>query len=337
MNQRSKERCDLFIGNRDLAQQGFTWDYSENQAMTAILCTAWNKDVDITLIRGCRRVIRNDMENFSYIQERVLLPAATMLALSIDSRQTFGGLKKLYLMLLEHGFKPSIYLMLGTLSVAKYMPENTFEAIVESAVAIKTKLSKDSWFKGLHLEDEVEEVIAVWTVSIGDADTYLSTAKKAWEYLKDQLTVSNMIHVINNNLFSRQKPEKLQSICEDIKEMYQIFSDMGFKLNQGLEDAPLTTLAILTQSPQKAVEDVLEVYKYLQQRLSFHGGHITREQYLLYAAALTEMEYIECMENGDYIHQHPGEAFSLLNISLTMTMAHHAGAFKSEENPNGVK
>lgn len=312
-------KCDLFVQNHKLMLQGFTWDYPILQELTAILCTAYNETVDIHNISSCKRVIRNNMAGFSYVSESALLPTATIMALAPNSEKIFGKLKTVYQMLLQEGFQPSVYLMLSSVIIAMYRKRDEFLDIAKNAKIFYARLINEDWFRALNKEQDYAEMTAIWYAYIGEADKYIENGKQCYKFLKDKLPVRNIVHVIHNNLLMNSL--EIEQQCNELLAVYDAMESRGHCVRNGFEDLPLTVLALGFGDDKDVVDEVLKVCDYLQNQTELKYCNIPEARYLLYAAAILEVFYIDSLTSGVCRTKKCGEEFIAMNTALIMSMA----------------
>lgn len=315
---RLQEKCDLFTQNRQVMQNGFTWDYPAVQGLSAVLCTVSGKHVDINQIRACRKVLRESLVEFGEVDGPALISAATMLALSGEPEKVLKKMLRLYQMFVDQGFHPSIYVMLTVLNIVKYTDEDQFEELVVQAVAAYEKVRTNAWFASVDITETYKEIFAI-AFAEADTDAYIDKTKQCYERLNVFLpSWESVVMVTDGLLMNSSQAEKK---CDYVIRLYHKLKEKGYEFVDDFEFCVLGVLALVCETTDTAVDDIIEVCNYLENQPVLKAFDGRRDQYLTYASILVEAQYIENIENQQYIIEFSSEVFTMMNISLIMNMA----------------
>lgn len=316
-------KCDLFIHNRQEMQKGFTWDYPAVKGLSAMLYTVCGQKVDINYIRTCRKMLRQELAATGYVEGQALISAATLLALSKDSVRRFQHMMKLYNMFVHSGFQASVYTLIIALNIAEYKDESQYEAIVERAADTYEKLMHNEWFAKLDLQQAYKEVCAVSFAEM-DSEAYFEKTRKCYSILEEVLPTWGSIYVVTDALLINSS--NAEKKCRYVIDIYNKLRQAGYEFREDFEYSVLGVLALVCDSTDRAVEDVITVCRYLESRSEFNQFNMQRDQYLTYAAMLVEAQYIEDIELGQYISEFVGDVFVTMNISIIVNMVENASS-----------
>lgn len=314
-------KCDLFVHNRQEMQKGFTWDYSSIKGLAAMLCTVSGRKVDINYIRTFRKFLRAELAVTGYVEGQALLSAATLLALSEDGVKLFQRMMRLYNMFVARGFEASVYILMSTMNIAKYKDESEYADIVDKAAEIYRKMMGNEWFCKLDLKYAYKEVFAISFAEM-DSEFYIEKAQQCYAILGNALPTWESVFVVTDTLLiNSSQPEKK---CEYVISIYNKMQALGYGFQYDFEYSVLGVLALVCETTDKAVSDVIAVCDYLESRNELKEFNLQRNHYLTYAALLVESQYIDDTELNQYMSEFAGEVFVTMNISLIVNLVENA-------------
>lgn len=316
-----QEKCDLFIQNRQVMQNGFTWDYPAVKGLSAMLCTAGGKTVDISRIVSCRKVLRDALVELGEVESQALISAATLLVLTGEPEKVFRKMMLLYQKIVDQGFQPSVYIMLTVLNIVKFKDESEFDTLVAQAADAYAAVKSNEWFSSVDISDTYKQLFAV-SFAEEDIDTYIEKTRQCYDALDPILPSWESVVMVTDALLmnSFQAEEK----CEYVIRLYKKMRDKGYEFEDDFEFSVLGGLALVCEATDKAVEDVIEVCDYLEKHPGMKNYRGKRNQFLTYAALLVEAQNIEAIEMQQYVSEFASEAFVMMNISMIMNMVENA-------------
>lgn len=319
MNTLLTEKADLFTANRLKMQQGFSWEYPAMNGLVAMLYTVYGKELDIDLIRSCRRVMRPKLAEQGLLEDPGIIAASAMISLADDPVEAYRNTNILYGMFLEKGFKPSLYILLASINIAKHHVDGEFAHMVEKAAAAYRYLESIYSIDAYGLNQTYKETLAV-TFSEDGAEAYTKKASYCFGLLRDQLPNENAAMILTDTILATQRD--IDETCRIALRLLVLFKQKGYEWREDFQYAITGVLAALCERKTIMVEEVLEAVDYLQHCKTVAEMGLVKDHYLTYACLLIELVYIEKLP--DITTEQVEQIFIDMNIAMIVSLVEEA-------------
>lgn len=133
MNSSLKERCNMFVKNRDLMKDNFKWENSMMHPLCSSIYTEKELLIDTDKIKLWKEIIKYNTGIFSSFKGVSFIALSTMLSLNSDPENKLNEILKIY-DILRNEFNYSSYLPLSAFIISDLVSNYDYERI-----AIKAK------------------------------------------------------------------------------------------------------------------------------------------------------------------------------------------------------
>lgn len=292
MDNRLKERCGLFIKNRNIMKENFKWYNSQLYPLCASLYTEKGLEINPYKIILSKEIIKNNTGIFSSFKGTPLLALATMLSMEENIENTFQEILKIY-KILRKEFRSSAYLPLSAFAIYKMVKKNDYDRIAIKAKDIYQKMKSEH-----PLLTSSEDCGFAVMFAISDKASYvvIEEMEKCYELLRSKFFSANAVQSLSNALALGE--EETIKKCNKVVEIFQLLKERNCKFGTGVELSILGLLAMTTDNIEMTVRDIVEVNDLLASIKGFGALGIGKNQRLMYAAILVAQDYKnQCIEN----------------------------------------
>ncbi len=291
MDNELKQRCELFVKNRDIMKNHFRWDYSTLHPLCGSIYTERQLEVDESKIRECKDIVKSNTSLLSHFRGTTNLILATMLSLESQPVIKFQKVLQIY-DLLRKEFYSSAYLPLSAFVVADMIKDGDYKRIVEKAKEIYKRMKKEHPFLTSSEDSGFAVMFAISDLSVEEAITEM---EKCYNFLHTQFFSANAVQSLSHTLALGE--ENFLKKCNKVMDIFQGLKNRDSKFGTGVELAILGVLAMTTDNTQQVITDIIEVNEYLLSVKGFGALGIGKKQRLMYSAILVEQEYKKQCEN----------------------------------------
>jgi len=280
-----REKCDMFIDNKDMAKSGLRWENITIQVLCAYIYMKNNKKMDLGRIKKCKSIIKNNTSCFSYFRNLMLASLATLLSLEENPMIYFRNVLEGYNTIIKF-YDEGNYTPLSAYVMCEYANrEEEYEKMVEKSITISQKLLSRSIID-INLNDGLMLLYGMSDSSDGflvnECETCINMLKK---YFKNKSHAEPIGQIV---MFSKKDYTRK---CENTLNAVKQLMDRNYVYSSDDELAIISWLVLLNDDIDDVVDDVIEVNKYLKKKSSF-GILIGKELRQLYAGAIVGMDYI---------------------------------------------
>lgn len=285
MNDSLKNRCEMFVKNRDIMKDNFKWENSMMHPLCASIYTEKELAIDADKIKLCKEIIKDNTGIFSNFKGVPFMALATTLSLNANPESKFKEVLKIY-DILRNEFNSSSYLPLSAFVISDIADINDYEKIVIKAKDIYQKMKKEHPFL-TSCEDSGFAIIT----ALNDlpADAAITEIEECYNYLKSKFFSANAVQSLSHTLAVGEENSDIK--CNKVIYLFDQLKDRDCKFGTGMELSVLGLLAMTTDNIDKSVNDIVEVNEYLKSIKGFGSFGIGKSQRIMYAAILVSQEY----------------------------------------------
>ncbi|RBP66647.1 uncharacterized protein DUF4003 [Alkalibaculum bacchi] len=286
-----KQRCELFVRNRDIMKNHFRWDHSSLHPLCGSMYTERQLEVDEVKIKECKDIIKSNTGLLSPFRSTTNLILATVLSLESQAVIKFQKVLRIY-DLLRKEFYSSDYLPLSAFVMADMVKDTDYKRVVEKAKEIYKRMKKEHPFLTSSEDSGFAIMFAISDLTVEEAITEM---EKCYNFLQTQFFSANAVQSLSHALALGE--ENFLKKCNKVMEIFEGLKNRDCKFGTGVELAILGVLAMTTENTQQVINDIVEVNEYLLSFKGFGALGIAKKQRLMYSAILVEQEYKRQCEN----------------------------------------
>jgi len=287
-----KQRCELFVKNRDIMKNNFKWDNSMLHPLCASLYTEKTLEVDAFKIKMCKEIIKNNTGIFSNFKSTPFLALATMLSFDENPEGKMQEILKIY-EILKKEFRSSVYLPLSAFVISDMVEAFDYERVAKKAKDIYEKMKNEHPFLTSGEDCGFAVMIAMSNLSAHDA---IEEMEKCYELLRSMFFSANAVQSISHTLALGEEDAKKK--CNKVIDIFEKLKNKNCKYGTGVELSVLGMLAMTTDNIYQLTNDISEVNEFLLSCKGFGALSIGKTQRIMYAAILVAQEYKnQCSEH----------------------------------------
>lgn len=280
-----KDRCDMFVKNRDIMKNSFKWENSMMHPLCASIYTEKELVIDADKIKSCREIIKNSTGIFSNFKGVPFIALATMLSLNTNPENKFKEVLNIY-DILRNEFHSSTYLPLSAFVISDIVDAHNYERIVTKAKVIYQKMKSEHPFLTSGEDCGFAIMTAISDLSV---DAIITEMEKCYDYLRSKFFSANAVQSLSHTLAVGEEISVIK--CNKVLNIFEQLNDKDCKFGTGMELSVLGLLAMTTENTDQSVNDIIEVNEYLKSFKGFGTLGIGKSQRLMYSAILVSQEY----------------------------------------------
>jgi len=286
-----KQRCDLFVKNKDILQNNFRWDTVMFHPLCASLYTEEGLEVDVRKIKLSKEIIKNNTAVFSDFRGSALLVLATMLSLDESSWSKFQKVIKAH-EVLKSELQSSDYLPFTAFEMANMVETFQYERVARKARDIYVKMKNNHQFQ--NYRDDFRFAVMTAINDLPEAAA-IDEMEKCYDLLNTRFAPDAAQALSNILILGEEAADKK---CNRAMRIFDRLKGKNCKYGTGIELAVLGVLAMEGDNIDQAVNDISEVNEYLSKSKGFGVFGIGRIERIMYSAVLVADEYKkQCYES----------------------------------------
>jgi len=329
MNDLLKQRCELFVKNRDIMKDNFRWENTMMFPLCASIYTERGLEINPDKIKLCKEIIKENTGIFSSFKGIPLIAFATMLSLENNPESKFLEILKIY-DILRNEFYASSYLPLSAFVISYMSEADDYERVAEKAKDIYVKMKKEH---PLLTSSEDNGYAVLFSLSDFQADEAIEEMERCYDILHGKFFSSNAVQSLSHTLTLGE--ESSAEKCNKVIDIFDQLKERNCKFGTGEELSVLGLLAITTENIDTAVTDIVEVSEYLLSCKGFGAFSLGKTQRIMYSAILVSQE------NKKQFSEHAMNVAAINSITniiiaqhaaMTAVMASSAAAASASHN-----
>ena len=297
MNETLRNKCELFIKNRDLFKKAFPLEHDGLYAICASVLADKNKLAEVEELKSIKALIKNKVNIFSNFRGTFMLPLISILAVCDDPEKRLDSSIELYKTLKEHFFT-SEYLPMAAVLLAGEIEREGYDEIAAKAKKIY-RLMKDEHPFLTSSEDSI--YAAIFAISEKSDAALLDEAEKCYDILKAKFHDRNALQSLSYVLaLADDEMRTASEKCRDTIRLFDILKEKKSKYGTGYELSTLGTLIALPGGLDETARDLVEVSEFLKTQKGYGFLGFSRQQRLMHAAMIVTSDRIGGSESGSY-------------------------------------
>jgi len=284
VNELLKQRCELFVKNRDIMKDNFRWENSMMFPLCASIYTERGLEINPDKIKLCKEIIKNNTGIFSSFKGIPFMALVTLLSLEDNAESKFSDILKIY-DVLRNEFHASSYLPLSAFVISYISETEDYLKVAQKSKDIYQKMKNEHPF----LTSSEDSGYAVLTaLSNLQADEAIDEMEKCYFILNSKFFSANAVQSLSHTLALGE--ESSVEKCNKVINIFDQLKERNCKFGTGLELSVLGLLAIITENIDIVVNEIVEVNEYLLSCKGFGAFGIGKTQRIMYSAILVSQE-----------------------------------------------
>jgi len=284
VNDLLKQRCELFVKNRDIMKDNFRWENSMMFPLCASIYTERGLEMNPNKIKLCKEIIKNNTGIFSSFKGIPFMALVTLLSLEENPESKFSDVLKIY-DILRNEFHSSSYLPLSAFVISYISGTDDYVRVAQKSKNIYQKMKNEHPF----LTSSEDCGYAVLTaLSNLQAEDAIGEMEKCYDILNSKFFSANAVQSLSHTLALGE--ENSVEKCNKVIDIFDQLKERNCKFGTGVELSVLGLLAITTDNIDKVVNEIVEVNEYLLSCKGFGAFGIGKTQRIMYSAILVSQK-----------------------------------------------
>ncbi len=284
MNDLLKQRCGLFVKNRDIMKENFKWENSMMFPLCASIYTERGLEMKPDKMKLCKEIIKRNTGIFSSFKGIPFMALVTLLSLEDNPESKFTEVLKIY-DILRNEFHSSSYLPLSAFVISYISETDDYVRVTQKAKDIYMKMKNEHPF----LTSSEDCGYAVLTaLSNFEPDEAIDEMEKCYDILKDKFFSANAVQSLSHILALGE--ESSIDKCNKAINIFNQLKERNCKFGTGVELSVLGLLAIAAENIDETIDEIVEVNEYLASIKGFGAFGIGKTQRIMYSAILVSQE-----------------------------------------------
>jgi len=291
MNQKLEERLTLFLENSQSMRKDFVWQDSLTKRLAALIYACENKPIDNNAIRACHDLIKKSTGAFSSFRGNLAICIATLLSLSNDRDRQLADTLAVYEMMKASKFRASDYLTIAAYQIAANTDHLNYDRVVARTKAFYDGMKQNHRF---HTGKDDYIFAAMLGLSDIDVETGVDRMEQLHRQLKHYFSNGNSIQVLTQVLVLGGEPD---SVITRLIRLKESMLERKIRMDREYTLSSLGILALLPSSVEASVNDISASYEFLRTQKGFGALSITKQELLLFSAAIVSSTHIDGVES----------------------------------------
>lgn len=283
--------CESFIASRDTIKNDFMWDNHYIIHVCAANFVSKNMAADSKKMAECKKLVNDKTGVFSNFRGNVKLPVITYLAASENPVEKMEKAKQIY-GVMKNYFFGSEYLAYVSLLLTDMIELDRVDKIAERSMHIYDYMRKEHPFL-TGTEDSI--FAALLAFSEKSDEQLVEEMERVYNYFKKKFG-SNAVQSVSHVLALTDGDADAK--CKRVEFLWDSLKNAGRKYSKYFEVAALAAFALNEFDLSEAVDDILEVDKFLEQQKGYGAFSIDKTTRLMHAVMLVSADYSENTVTG---------------------------------------
>jgi hypothetical protein len=329
MRESLTNKCDLFANNYNVLSKKFSWNYSINTRLGALLYTMENREADIAAIDRCRKIIKDNTGVFSQFKDTTNFMSSVMLSLQPDPEPMFKSVLSVYDAMKHEGFHASPYLVLAAISVALQADPYNYQRVIVSAKNYYDAMKQEHKFITSSDDYGFAALLAMSEKPVYQA---VKEMEDCYRILKGDFFGANAVQALSHVLTFSEEPAYAK--CKRVADLNLALKDKKCKIGSGIELSFLGVIALLQEDTPKLAAEIAEVKDYLKMKKGFGGWSISNTERIMFAVAVVCDDYLTDVKKNTLEYTLANNITGILIAQQMAVMAAASGAAAAAASTN---
>lgn len=285
MNQELKEKCQLFVENKNVLDKSFVWDGATIMPVCAMLYAQNNQKVDVEKMKECRKLLKGKVGVFSGLRSYGEMVLLSKMALSENPTDYLDQTLQAYALFKKYKLSEDAFTALAAMLLVEHVDMTRWELTLEGAQRIYTRMKKDHPF--LTGTEDVSFAILMAMSNLPE-DWMMQEMEACYKALHKKFGATDGLQSLSHVLAMDR--EETSKKCETILELDALFKTKKKKFDSnGI--VMYGSLYMMQMNRGELLDTIIEVDAYLKQQKGFGVFGVDSYQRLMYATMLVMNQY----------------------------------------------
>lgn len=296
MRQSLLDIVNLFIKNKDIMKKNLKFEHEGIHYTGSIIYTEKNQSVDFDRIKNAKDIIKDNTKMFSTFRGVGYTLGAIRLSLNTYPENKFKETLRVY-ELLKKEFSGSEYLssIAYFIAEAKETSLLNVEDLIKSSKEVYTKMKKNHPF--LTSSDDISLAVLI-AMNTENIDETIEDMESYYNNLKDKFSIGNPLQSLSHVLSLNRG--NIEERALKVINIYDKLKDKKLKYGRNYELPLLGILALSNESVESITEDIEEVYNKFKEVGVVKTFGLSKTQGLMYASLLVAIDYYKKDSNSSF-------------------------------------
>ena len=276
--------CESFIASRDTIRNDFMWDNGYIIHVCAASLASRGLAADSEKMAECKKLVNDKTGIFSSFRGNVKLPVITYLSASENPEKKMEMAKQIYDVMKNYFFS-SEYLAYVSLLLTDMIGIDGADKIAERSMRIYDLMRKEHPFL-TGTEDSI--FAALLSFSEKSDEQLVEEMERVYGYFKKKFA-SNAVQSVSHVLALTDG--NVDAKCKRVEFLWDSLKNAGRKYSKYYEVAALAAFSLNEFDLSEAVDDILEVDKFLETQKGYGVFSIDKGTRLMHAVMLVSADY----------------------------------------------
>lgn len=305
-------RLTLFAENVQGISKRFFWKNALSKRLAALLYTAQDRTIDCDAIQSCYELIKQRSSFLSFFSGNSSVCLATLLSLADNQEARLTDTMAVYGQMKANRFASSDYLVMAAHQIAAGAAPSQHEQAIEKAAAFFSGMKKEHRF----LTGRDDYIFAaMFGISDLEPAAAIAHMEELYDALNREFLSNNSVQTLTQVLVLGHETAETITRLQALREAFRA---QGIRLDKEYTLPSLGILALLPVDTQTIVEQVQAAYEFLRTQKGLGSWSVTKQELLLYAAALVALSSVANAQDGIVT---ASLSTSIINIIIAMQTA----------------
>lgn len=292
MQQQHEARVELFVSNTQAIKKEFKWQNAILHRLAALLFASENRTADCEAIRHNLERIKESTRLFSAFRGNSSLTLAAFLSLAPDQKTRLTDTLSVYDQMKEIKFRTSDYLVIAAHQIAAHAPKERFDAVIQRAKTFYDRMKAEHAF----LTGQDDYIFAAMlALSELEPEASVIRMEELYAELRREFPIGNGLQALTQVLTLGEDSAHAGTRLLKLKDA---FRQRSLRMDKGDLLPTLGVLSLLPVEQDTLVDDVSRTFDELRTRKGFGTWSVTKQELLLFSAALAAVNHVEDLRSG---------------------------------------
>jgi hypothetical protein len=292
MKEPYEARLELFADNTLKIKKEFGWHNGLIHRLAALLYTVEDKTADGNSILESYELIKKNTGLFSAFRGNLAISIATLLSLCPEKEIQLADTLSVYNLLKTANFRGSDYLVVAAYQIAANTTSDQYHPTVERAQAFYSSMKSKHRF---HTGQDDYIFAAMLGLSDIEIEHGVTRMEELYVALKPQFLSGNSVQALTQVLVLGDEDADMAA---HVLALRDAFRNKGIRLDKEYTLPSLGVLTLLPCDSDTLIVEVEETYGWLRTKKGFGNWTISKQELLLFSAALVAFNYVEDVKSG---------------------------------------
>lgn len=288
MQDNIREKCELFIKNRDSIEKKYKSGYGMNHSVCSLIYTMKDQEIDLDKIEEVKKYVHKKTKVFSKFRGDICIPLSTIISVDDEYTDYFDKIAKAYKVVKKSKFISNEYFMMAAVFLAKEVDEEEYANVIGRAKNLFKKCKRNRKVVATADDFVFFIIAAIRGKSEEDVLTCLTTIFEAFRRTKlssFNKRIAAYVLMLTENDYEKS--------AKKLVALYDLLRKKKLRFGEYADISMLMMLAMTDIDEEIIINEIVEVNKFLKESNGFSGIlGISKEQRIMVSTALVALTLV---------------------------------------------